>query len=114
MNWLTTHGGSPTDSIFLIVLTATLSNIVSNVPASMLMIQFLDHSQPGLWYVLALAATFSGNLLLMGSIANLIVLEQAAANGIEIRFGEYARAGIPVTILSLGILYAWTTLGPGI
>ncbi len=112
MAWLTQRGGDPADGVFLTLMAVVLSNLVSNVPATMLLVQFLDPGQQGAWYVLALASTFAGNLLLVGSIANLIVVEQAAARGVLIRFGEYARTGISVTLLSLAILIAWMKLMP--
>jgi len=49
----------------------------------------------------AMSATFAGNLLLIGSMANLIVAERAEARGVRIGFAEYARVGVPVTILTL-------------
>jgi Na+/H+ antiporter NhaD/arsenite permease-like protein len=114
MAWVVAHGGDPGNGVFLTLVAAVLSNLVSNVPATMLLLQFLDPSSHGPWYVLALAATFAGNLLLVGSIANLIVAEQAAAHGIVVRFGEYARVGIPVTLLSLVLVMAWATFGPAV
>jgi Na+/H+ antiporter NhaD/arsenite permease-like protein len=82
-------------------LAALLSNLVSNVPAVMLLVKFLDPSQPLQWIVTALSSTFAGNLITIGSIANLIVIESAREFGVAIRFGEHARAGIPITIFSL-------------
>lgn len=87
--------------------SAALSNVVSNVPATMLLVQFLDPAVPAQWYTLALSSTFAGNLLLLGSIANLIVIEQAKAWGVSISFWQHARAGIPITLLSLLILLGW-------
>ena len=82
-------------------LAALLSNLVSNVPAVMLLVKFLDPSQPLQWIVTALSSTFAGNLITIGSIANLIVIESAREFGVAISFGEHARAGIPITIFSL-------------
>ena len=56
----------------LTVLSSLLSNMVSNVPATMLFVKFMDPTNPVPWYVLALATTYAGNLLTIGSIANLI------------------------------------------
>ncbi|MBI2440510.1 MAG: anion transporter [Lentisphaerae bacterium] len=97
-------------------LSALLSNVVSNVPATMLMIQFLNPARVTEWYVLALASTYAGNLITIGSIANLITIEQARYYGITIGFKEHARIGIPVTILSLLIALLWIKLRilPGI
>lgn len=88
-------------------VSTVLSNLVSNVPATMLLIQFLDRANPIPWYALAVSSTFAGNLLTIGSIANLIVIEQAKRYGVEITFAEHARTGIPVTVLSLVVLVGW-------
>jgi Na+/H+ antiporter NhaD/arsenite permease-like protein len=80
-----------------------LSNLISNVPAVILW----RNTVPNLpdprfvWRVLAMSSTFAGNLLLIGSMANLIVAERAQARGVRIGFGEYARVGVPVTLLTL-------------
>jgi len=57
--------------------------------------------------LLALASTLAGNLLLVGSIANLIVVEQAARLGIAIGWREHARVGVPVTAATLAIAAIW-------
>lgn len=62
------------------------------------------------WYTLALSSTFAGNLFLMGSIANLIVVEQAAAAGIRITLRNHAALGIPITLVSLCILLLWVRI----
>ncbi len=88
-------------------VSALLSNFFSNVPAAMLLISFLDPAEPVQWYTLAVSSTFAGNLFLLGSIANLIVVEQAAIHGIRISFLRHAAAGVPVTLVSLLILWIW-------
>lgn len=98
-------------SLTVLTWTATiLSNIFSNVPAVMLLLPFLSPDNPAEWYTLALASTFAGNLFLLGSIANLIVVEQASAAGIRIAFRDHAAIGIPVTLASLLILTLWIRL----
>ncbi|HYK81668.1 MAG TPA: anion transporter [Gemmatimonadales bacterium] len=80
-----------------------LANLISNVPAVILWrntVPTLPHPQL-VWRVLAMSATFAGNLLLIGSMANLIVAERAARRGVQLGFGEYARIGVPVTLLTL-------------
>src|SRR5438128_1469491 len=74
-----------------------------DVPAVILWRATVPHlSHPELvWRVVAMSSTFSGNLLLIGSMANLIVAEKAEARGARIGFGEYARVGVPVTLLTL-------------
>lgn len=97
----------------LFVLTAVsgvLSNLVSNVPATMLLTRFLEPAHHAQWYVLALSSTFAGNLITIGSVANLITFEQARNHGIEIGFREHARVGIPVTLASFAIVFGWIAL----
>jgi Na+/H+ antiporter NhaD/arsenite permease-like protein len=59
--------------------------------------------------LLALASTFAGNLLLVGSIANLIVVDLAEKAGVRIGWREHAAIGVPVTLLSLAVLWGWMT-----
>lgn len=94
----------------LYVGAALLSNLVSNVPAVMLLLPAATHELAG--PILALSSTLAGNLLLVGSIANLIVVEQAARRGVSIGWREHARVGIPVTLASLALaaLWLWLTL----
>lgn len=94
--------------------TAVLSNLVSNVPAVMLLrtiVPSLPDPQTG-WLVLAMASTLAGNLTITGSVANIIVVERAAAEGVHVGFREYFRAGLPVTLATLltGSLWLWLTL----
>lgn len=89
-----------------------LSNLVSNVPAVMLL---LPHVQgpgvAGAGLTLALVTTLAGNLLLVGSIANLIVADLAARQGITIDWKTHARIGIPVTLLTLAVVAGWLRWG---
>jgi len=89
-----------------------LSNLVSNVPAVMLL---LPHVQgpgaAGAGLTLALVTTLAGNLLLVGSIANLIVADLAARQGIAIDWKTHARIGIPVTLLTLAVVAGWLRWG---
>ncbi len=81
-------------------LTVVLSNIVSNVPAVLLIIPSIPRDSVHTWDLLAVISTLAGNLTLLGSIANLIVAEQARKYDIHITFGEYLKAGLLVTILT--------------
>ena len=80
-----------------------ISNLISNVPAVLLWRNTVpDLPDPDLmWRIVAMSSTFAGNLLLIGSMANLIVAERAEARGVRIGFAEYARVGVPVTVLTL-------------
>jgi len=86
----------------LVPAVALLGTLVGNVPAVMLLLRFLP-AEPEVGYALALASTFAGNAVLVGSIANLIVVEQAARVGIRIGFRDHLRVGLPITLVSLAI-----------
>lgn len=86
-----------------------LSNLVSNVPAVILWIPVVPRLAHAdfVWLAMAMSSTFAGNLTLLGSMANLIVAERARARGENITFWQYARVGIPVTLLTLAWGIAW-------
>jgi Na+/H+ antiporter NhaD/arsenite permease-like protein len=108
--WMQGQGLRVGNPLALTGLAALLSNLVSNVPAVMLLLRFLDAGQTEAWYVLALASTFAGNLITIGSIANLIVIEQARTQGVIVSFREHARSGVPITLVSLVITVVWAWL----
>jgi Na+/H+ antiporter NhaD/arsenite permease-like protein len=87
----------------LSVVTAALSNLVSNVPAVLVLKPFVanlpDSSRA--WLVVAMASTLAGNLTLVGSVANLIVAQRARAHGVIIGFWEYFKVGAPLTVLTI-------------
>lgn len=87
----------------LVALGVVFSNLISNVPAVLLLrpsIAALPSPEPA-WLLLAMATTFAGNLTLLGSVANLIVAESAARQGVKLSFGTYLKAGLPITLLTL-------------
>jgi Na+/H+ antiporter NhaD/arsenite permease-like protein len=86
---------------WLFGLGAGLSNVVSNVPAVMLLLPAAAGHREGA--ALALASTLAGNLLIVGSIANIIVIEQARGRGVGIDWRTHARVGIPVTLVTLAL-----------
>jgi Na+/H+ antiporter NhaD/arsenite permease-like protein len=91
--------------------TAVLSNLVSNVPAVLLIKPFvapLKHHDTA-WLVISMASTLAGNFTVLGSIANLIVVQRAAVSGVVIGFWDYFRVGAPLTIITLamGTLWLW-------
>jgi Na+/H+ antiporter NhaD/arsenite permease-like protein len=96
----------------LFAATLVLSNVVSNVPAVMLLLPVAEHALAG--PTLALVSTLSGNLLIVGSIANIIVVDAAARRGIRIDWRRHARTGVPVTLATLAICAAslWWRLSP--
>jgi Na+/H+ antiporter NhaD/arsenite permease-like protein len=87
----------------LSVVTAGLSNLVSNVPAVLVLKPFVanlpDSSRA--WLVVAMASTLAGNLTLVGSVANLIVAQRARTHGVIIGFWEYFKVGAPLTVLTI-------------
>jgi Na+/H+ antiporter NhaD/arsenite permease-like protein len=98
------------NTAILTVATAFLSNLVSNVPAVMLLKSLIPsfrdpHTS---WLVLAMASTLAGNLTITGSVANLIVVERAK-DEVHIGFWDYSRVGIPVTLATLAVGWAWLT-----
>ncbi|GAB4511029.1 MAG: anion transporter [Anaerolineae bacterium] len=98
----------------LSLITAVLSNLVSNVPAVLLLqtaIPALDNPQQA-WLTLAMASTLAGNFTLLGSAATLIVAELAAQQGTELRFSTYLRAGVPITVLTLIVGVVWLMVAP--
>lgn len=97
-----------------VTVTAALSNVVSNVPAVMLLrtlVESFPDPRTG-WLVLAMASTLAGNLTITGSVANIIVVERAASEGVQVGFRDYFRVGLPVTVttLILGSVWLWITL----
>jgi len=87
--------------------TFVLSNIVSNVPATMLLLPMATHPLAG--PLLALVSTMAGNLFIVGSIANIIVVDAARREGVDIDWRRHAALGVPVTLITLAVvaLYLW-------
>jgi Na+/H+ antiporter NhaD/arsenite permease-like protein len=98
----------------LTVVAAGLSNLVSNVPAVLLFKSVIPgFGEPARgWLVLAMASTLAGNLTLLGSVANLIVVEVARGSRIRIGFLEYCRVGVPLTVLTLLVGWLFLALAP--
>lgn len=95
------------------IAVALLSNIVSNVPAVMLLKSMAPtFSNPHMaWLVLAMASTLAGNLTITGSVANIIVVESARPDT-KISFWDYFRVGLPITIMTLAVGWVWLAWFP--
>ncbi len=93
----------------LAAVTAIVSNIVSNVPAVLMIRPFIEPmpNHDLAWLTVAMASTLAGNFTVLGSIANLIVVQKAAARGIVISFWDYFRVGAPLTLITLGVGVFW-------
>jgi len=97
------------DLVVLSGVTALLSNLVSNVPAVLVLKPFVAGlaDPQRAWLAVAAASTLAGNFTLIGSVANLIVAQRARAMGIEIGFGAYFRIGAPLTLATILLGIAW-------
>jgi Na+/H+ antiporter NhaD/arsenite permease-like protein len=84
-------------------VTAVLSNLVSNVPAVLVLKPFLTQlaDQNRAWLTVAMASTLAGNFTILGSVANLIVVQKARTQNVEISFWTYFKIGAPLTVLTI-------------
>jgi Na+/H+ antiporter NhaD/arsenite permease-like protein len=97
------------DNVFLLSgFTAVLSNLVSNVPAVLVFKPLVGHlaNPTRTWLTLAMSSTLAGNLTVLGSVANLIVIEQSRQK-VKITFWEHLRVGAPLAILTIAAGAAW-------
>ena len=100
------------DEVFWLTgFSAVLSNLVSNVPAVLVFRPFVEHlaDPTRAWLTLAMSSTLAGNLTILGSVANLIVIQQARAK-VQIGFWQYFRVGAPLAVLTLVFGAAWIAL----
>jgi Na+/H+ antiporter NhaD/arsenite permease-like protein len=90
-------------------VTAVLSNLVSNVPAVLVLKPFIAPlpDQTTAWLTVAMASTLAGNFTVLGSIANLIVVQRAASRGVVVGFWAYFVVGAPLTLLTVALGIAW-------
>jgi Na+/H+ antiporter NhaD/arsenite permease-like protein len=95
----------------LVISTVILSNLVSNVPAVLVLKEIVNNFtiDQNKWYYLSMASTLADNLTIFGSIANIIVIELASSK-VKINFLEYIKIGIPLTIITVAITYFYLSL----
>jgi len=110
VQWLAHNGFDLNIPRNLVLATAGMSNVINNSAAVMLLLKVVNLSRPTPAYILALANSFGGSLIIIGSVSNIIVVQQARDVGIEITFWDFARLGIPVTLAALGALLGWVAL----
>jgi Na+/H+ antiporter NhaD/arsenite permease-like protein len=96
------------DPAMLFGVTAVLSNLVSNVPAVMMLLPVASHPLAG--PILALSSTLAGNLFIVGSIANIIVVDQARQLNVALDWRTHARVGVPVTLATLARAGLWLSI----
>ncbi len=82
-------------------LSAILSNLISNVPAVLLLAQLVPAGSNQLWLALASSSTLAGNATILGAACNIIVVQLAAREGVEVSMKDFVKAGLPVTIATL-------------
>lgn len=98
--------------LWLLLVVSVLSNVVGNNPAVMLLVPYLGGGgdADALGAALALGTGFSSNLIVFGSLAGIIVVEQGRAQGVTITFGEFSRGGVPVALTCVALAAAWIAL----
>ena len=111
LDWLAQRGWLPDRLTILAPLALVASNTIGNVPAVVMLLAIWPEIGEGALYALALLTTLAGNFFLVGSIANLIVAERAAMMGVRLSFADHARAGVPMTLLSMAVAMAWLGWG---
>ncbi|GIZ11011.1 SLC13 family permease [Pseudomonas sp. NCCP-436] len=109
--WLAEHGLLPEGVWSLAGLSLLAGNLIGNVPFVVLLLGLLPELSHELLIGLAVMSTLAGNLLLIGSVVNLIVAEGAKRQGVHLGFVDYARSGVPVTLLSMALAGLWLVAG---
>ncbi|GAB4181764.1 MAG: SLC13 family permease [Thalassobaculales bacterium] len=100
--------GLPVDRLsVLAVLALAGSNTIGNVPAVVLLLGVMPQPSAAFLHALAVLSTLAGNLFIVGSLANIIVVERARQSGVALSFAEHARCGVPMTLISFVIAIAW-------
>src|SRR5215813_10711669 len=110
VDFLTAHGLLPNSLVMLTPYSLVASNTIGGVPAAMLFLQVWPSAPPGVLYALALLSSLAGNLLLTGSLTNVLIAERADKMGARLTFAEHARAGVPIAIISIGFAVFWLAL----
>jgi Na+/H+ antiporter NhaD/arsenite permease-like protein len=105
--WLDARGLAIEGLAVLAPLTLIGANTIGNVPLVVLLLSVAPSLSEGAFYTLAVLSTLAGNLLVVGSLANIIAVERARDAGVVLSFAEHARCGVPMTVLSLLFALAW-------
>jgi Na+/H+ antiporter NhaD/arsenite permease-like protein len=91
----------------IMIAAVLLSNLISNVPAVLLLSPLMPVDDSRAWLLLAAGSTLAGNLTLFGSIANLLVAESALKQGHQLTFWQHLQFGLPLTLATLALTYGW-------
>jgi Na+/H+ antiporter NhaD/arsenite permease-like protein len=113
VQWMEHVGFDPARPSNEALLTAGLSVLINNAPAVMLLVKIVPVSHATNAYILAVGNSFAGNAVVTASVANIIVVQEARLRGISISFMDFARLGIPITLIGLGALIAWASIAGG-
>lgn len=105
------YGLLPQGVITLASASLLAGNLIGNVPFVILLLGVLPDASEAMLVGLAILSTLAGNLLLIGSVVNLIVAESARRQGVLLSFVDFARSGFPVTLLSMTLAGLWLGLG---
>lgn len=105
------HNLLPNGLVPLTIFSVVTSNAIGSLPAAMLLLQIWPLPPAHVLYGLALLSTLAGNLLLSGSLTNVLIAERAERMGAPLTFRDYARAGVPIAMISLAfaIFWLWAT-----
>jgi Na+/H+ antiporter NhaD/arsenite permease-like protein len=107
LDFLGDHRLLPGNLLLLAPFSVLASNAIGGVPASMLLLQLWPGAPSGVLYALALLSSLAGNLLLTGSLTNVLIAERAERMGVRFGFADHARAGVPIALLSIGFAVSW-------
>jgi Na+/H+ antiporter NhaD/arsenite permease-like protein len=107
LDFATAHGLLPNNLALLTPYSLVASNTIGGVPAAVLFLQIWPSAPPGVLYALALLSSLAGNLLLTGSLTNVLIAERADRMGARLTFTEHARAGVPIAVISIGFAVVW-------
>ena len=110
LGFLEDFGLLPNSLLLLTPFSLVTSNAIGSLPAAMLLFQVWQVPPENVLYALALLSTLSGNLVLSGSLTNLLIAERAERMGTPLSFRDHARAGIPIVVLSLVFAVLWLNL----
>jgi len=110
LDFVTEHGLLPGSLVLLTPYSLVASNAIGGVPSAMLFLELWPNAPPGVLYGLALLSGLAGNLLLTGSLTNVLIAERADRMGAGLTFAKHARAGVPIAIISIGFAAFWLSL----
>jgi Na+/H+ antiporter NhaD/arsenite permease-like protein len=104
------HELLPNGVVPLTLFSVFTSNTIGSLPSAMLLLQLWPTPPPGVLYGLALLSTLAGNLLLSGSLTNVLIAERAERLGAPLSFADHARAGVPIAVISLAFAMVWLSV----